>query len=217
MSIRTSILVAFVSLYAVALGYDGTTTFDSILLAHSSPTFCPSPVDMTSWAVDAGYLACCDNYNGEHTLTTGLGPGSKPLYACCLSGYSCTAPVSLMKDWVVDLNGDLQTRDIPNPPTPTPVPGAGITTAPAEPSTGTFSGPGATPLTTSSGVVVYVNNNNNAGGNTFNVGNTSGGSPSPGAIAGITVACTVISTIAAVLGVWYARKRKRAKEAKSSG
>ncbi|KAM7212795.1 hypothetical protein V8F06_011830 [Rhypophila decipiens] len=232
MNIVSFLIAAWVLVSSVALGYDGTITFDSILLAHPSPTFCPSHTNLwASWTPDSNYLACCDNRFNTHTLTTGIGPGGKPLYACCQSGYTCTAPVSLMKEWSMDSNGDLETSDIPNPPTPTAemttapppptptaAPGAGITTSPAQPSTGTFSGPGATPLTTSAGVIVYVSNtNNNKGGDqNVNVGNTSGGPPSPGAIAGITVACTVVSTIAAVLGLWYARKRKKAKEAKSS-
>ncbi|KAK4207495.1 hypothetical protein QBC37DRAFT_406161 [Rhypophila decipiens] len=211
MNIVSYLIAAWVLVSSVALGYDGTITFDSILLAHPSPTFCPSHTNLwASWTPDSNYLACCDNRFNTHTLTTGIGPGGKPLYACCQSGYTCTAPVSLMKEWSMDSNAP--------PPTPTAAPGAGITTSPAQPSTGTFSGPGATPLTTSAGVIVYVSNtNNNKGGDqNVNVGNTSGGPPSPGAIAGITVACTVVSTIAAVLGLWYARKRKKAKEAKSS-
>jgi len=102
-----------------ATGYDGTTTFDSILLAHSSPTICPSPKDFDSYIPDASYIACCNHWFGPHTLTTGVGPGAQPVYACCMSGYTCTAPVSLMKDWSVDSNGDLQTRDLANAPAPT--------------------------------------------------------------------------------------------------
>ncbi len=52
--------------------------------------------------------------------------------------------------------------------------------------------------------------NSNTGGD-INIGDVgspknSGSTPSPGAIAGITVACTVVMAVAAVVGVWYARK-----------
>ncbi|KAK5659834.1 hypothetical protein OQA88_13297 [Cercophora sp. LCS_1] len=115
-----------------------------------------------------------------------------------------------MKDWVMDSSGDLQTRDLANPPLPTLEPGGTVTSPPTR-STGTVSGPGATPLTTSAGVVVWVSNENNAENtNEINIGND-GSSLSSGAIAGITVACTVVTAIAAVFGVWYARKQAKNK------
>ena len=86
----------------VVSAYTGTTTFDSILLAHPSPSICPT--ESREWQPDGNYIACCDNYWGTHTLTSGRGPGGTTVYACCYSGYTCTGAVSLMKDWTIDAN-----------------------------------------------------------------------------------------------------------------
>ncbi|KAK0715082.1 hypothetical protein B0H67DRAFT_233817 [Lasiosphaeris hirsuta] len=202
-----------VSLYAHwAAGFEWTTTFDSILVAHPSPTICPPPKGLDSYIPDANYIACCNHFLGAQALTTGLGPGSQPVYACCVSGYTCTAPVSLMKDWSIDSSGDLQTRDLADPPSPTAIPTATLPPALSR-STGTFSGAGATPVTTSAGVVVYVSNDNtNINTNTNGGGGGGDNGLSAGAIAGITVACTVAMAVTSVLGVRYARRQAKIKK-----
>ncbi|KAK4159398.1 hypothetical protein QBC43DRAFT_361925 [Cladorrhinum sp. PSN259] len=222
----------FIVIWALSLvmisAYEGTTTFDSILVAHPSPTFCPPAKDFAlparAWHPDENYIACCNDWAATYTLTSGRGPGGTSVYACCRSGYTCTAPVSLMMDWSIDGNDDLQTTNLANPPLPAYVP-ATTTAPPHSSNTGTVSRPGATPIATSSGVVVYVyndNSNTNTNNNNNNNDNTndgtssepasdggSGGGLSGGTIAGITVAATVVSAIAAVFGVKYARRQAR--------
>jgi len=83
------------------------------------------------------------------------------------------------------------------------------------------SSPGATPIATqTNGVVVYLyNTNNNENNNGQNINNSNaqgGGGLSGGAIGGIATACTVISTILAAMGIWYARKQARRKQSKST-
>ncbi|KAK4187768.1 hypothetical protein QBC35DRAFT_219630 [Podospora australis] len=223
------LLMIFGGLFQPAFAYDGTTTFDSILVAHPSPTFCPPNEHYADhdWQPDGSYIACCNNWLGTATLTSGRGPGGTSVYACCKSGYTCIAPVSVMKDWSIDADGDIHLTDLPEPPLPAIVP-ATTTPAPTPPSTptprqgtgpvtstGTISRPGATPIATSAGVVVYLyndNNNNNNNNNNNTLINEGGGESdglSGGAIAGITVAATVVSAIAAVFGVKYARRQAR--------
>ncbi|KAF2678788.1 hypothetical protein K458DRAFT_135068 [Lentithecium fluviatile CBS 122367] len=200
----------------LALAYSGTTTFDTILVAHPEPTICPEPTVGLDYAPDADYVVCC--YNGliSATKTTATGPGGKTIYACCEDGYTCTGAASVMSDWSVDSNGDVQLLTLASAPTPTSVPAA-TTADTANTATvtslnlGTVSSPGATPYTTSAGVVIY-NNINNSDQNTNNNGDGSGnqdstvskneGKLSGGAIAGITVACTIVMTIVGVLGLW---------------
>jgi len=57
----------------------------------------------------------------------------------------------------------------------------------------------------------YNTNNNNNGDNNQNSGtiHQNKGDLSGGTIAGITVACTVVGTILAAMGVWYARQQAR--------
>lgn len=75
-------------------------------------------------------------------------------------------------------------------------------------------------------MVIYLyNNNENNNENTQNIDNTNaqdsgadggGGGLSGGAIGGIVTACTIISTILAAMGVWYARVQARRKKAKAN-
>jgi len=73
-------------------------------------------------------------------------------------------------------------------------------------------------------VPIYIsnnneNNNNVAGGNQNKDGEQHNAAKklTGGAIAGITVACTVIGTVIAAMGVWYARRSARAAEKNKEG
>lgn len=92
----------------VALGvraYDGTTIFDTILLAHPEPTYCPSPTVGHVFTPDANYAVCCYDGFPSVTQTTATGPGGKKIYACCMDGYSCTGAAPVMSDWSIDKAG----------------------------------------------------------------------------------------------------------------
>jgi len=90
----------------LSLAYDGTMTFDTILLAHAEPTICPSPSVGLQYAPDADYEVCCYNGFPSATKTTAKGPGGKTVYACCEDGYTCTGAAPVMSDWSMDSNGN---------------------------------------------------------------------------------------------------------------
>ncbi|KAF1837925.1 hypothetical protein BDW02DRAFT_65501 [Decorospora gaudefroyi] len=205
---------------ALVLAYDGTTTFDTILVAHAEPTICPDP-DVLNFTPDTDYIVCCRNSYPSATKTTAKGPGGKTIYACCRDGYTCTGAAAVMSDWNVDSNDDLEYLILASAPTPSSAPASTTKNTAAVTSfeLGTVSLSGATPVVTSNGIVIYNYNNiddkdteiNGDGNqNTDSDVSKNDGSLSSGAIAGITVACTIITTIVGVLGLWYARKRKRA-------
>jgi hypothetical protein len=80
---------------------------------------------------------------------------------------------------------------------------------------------GATPIATQNGQVIYISNNNqNINGDNNNndgtINQNSGSDLSGGVIAGITVACAIVGTVLAALGVWYARRSVRLAEKKKS-
>lgn len=87
-----------------------TTDFEEIYIAHDAPTICP-----TSYKPDESYIACCGDSILRATLTTGMGPGHTPMYACCMEGDSCTGAISLMVDWSYDDNGEVPELSIAIP------------------------------------------------------------------------------------------------------
>ena len=84
---------------------DGTTTFDTILLAHAEPSICPSIDAGVNFKADSDYIVCCYNGLPSATRTTAKGSGGKTVYACCEVDYTCTGAAPVMSDWSVDSNG----------------------------------------------------------------------------------------------------------------
>ncbi|KAF2260355.1 hypothetical protein CC78DRAFT_584916 [Lojkania enalia] len=193
------------SLFALNFGtavFAYTTTFNDILVAHAEPSICPEP-ELGGWYTpDVDYIVCCFGGDPGYTKTTAKGPGDKTIYACCESMATCTGAASVMKDWSIDSNGDLQTFDLAgSPPTPTAAPP--VTTAPPTPSFDTYSSPGATPTTDAGGNVVYyydnsinnINNGDQSGNNGNIVNNNEGGRFSSGGMVRITVVFIIITSI----------------------
>jgi hypothetical protein len=80
-----------------------TTTFESILVAHTAAPYCPTPSAGTTWNADVNYIACCeDGPLWTMTLTTAIGYGKQTVYACCETGYSCTGVPTPMSDWTLN-------------------------------------------------------------------------------------------------------------------
>ncbi|KAH7333518.1 hypothetical protein BKA65DRAFT_553880 [Rhexocercosporidium sp. MPI-PUGE-AT-0058] len=213
-------------LAVLASAYDGTTTYNSILVAHTAAPYCPTPIIGAAWNVDENYIACCETWaNGySMTLTTATGFGKQLVYACCLSAYTCSGAPQPMSDWTLDSHTDVQALTLVSTPalniaSPTQAP---TTSKAIRTSTGTFSAPGATPIATSAGTVIYEITNiggdsnvqNGGTGNIQSIG-VKNGALSVSEKAGI--ATGVIGAVLTAAGVWYARKSYLEKRKKKSG